>query len=111
MARLSVTKPHWGEVWWADLPADKRRPVLILTRENFIEHLSAVLVAPVTTSVRNIPTEVLLSEQEGLPRECAANFDNTLTLPKHHLVARIGVVEADKIAQICRAYRFAADCS
>ena len=101
---------HRGEIWWADIPQDKRRPVLVLTREAFIEHLSALLVAPLTTRIRDIPTEVRLGANEGLPRDCAANFDNTLTLPKQYLVERIGRLSPEQLVGVCRAYRFAADC-
>ena len=68
-----VPSPHRGDVWWADVPGDKRRPVLVLTREHFIERLRSVIVAPVTTKVRDIPTEVALDESNGMPRSCAAN--------------------------------------
>lgn len=102
--------PHRGEVWWADIPGDKRRPVLILTRERFIQPLGALLVAPVTTRVRGIPTEVLLDEAGGLPRPCAADFDNLLTVPKSQLLARIARLSGEQMSEVCRAYRFAADC-
>lgn len=102
--------PHRGEIWWADIPGDKRRPVLIMTRERFIPRLGSVLVAPVTTRVRDIPTEVRLGEGQGLPRPCAASFDNVLTLPKGVLQERISRLDAEILAQSCRAYRFAADC-
>ena len=102
--------PHRGEVWWADIPGDKRRPVLIITRERFIQTLGAVLVAPVTTRVRGIPTEVALDEADGLPRPCAANFDNVLTLSKSQLQERICGLDGERLNQACRAYRFAADC-
>jgi mRNA interferase MazF len=102
--------PHRGEVWWADIPGDKRRPVLILTRERFINALGAVLVAPVTTRVRGIPTEVPLDEGDGLPRPCAANFDNVLTLPKNQLGERIARLSGEQLGEVGRAYRFAADC-
>ncbi len=102
--------PHRGDIWWADIPGDTRRPVLILTRERFIPRLSAILVAPITTRVRAIPTEVLLGEDQGLPRACAANFDNVLTLAKSSLREWISRLDAERLAQACRAYRFAADC-
>lgn len=68
--------PHRAEIWWADVPGDKVRPVLVLTRQPFIVRLNSVLVAPVTTRVRGIPTEVSLTEEDGLAHPCAANFDN-----------------------------------
>ena len=102
--------PHRGDVWWADVPGDKVRPVLLLTRERFIPHLSSLLVAPLTTTVRNIPTEVELSEEDGLPRPCAANFDNLFTLRLDRLRDMITHLPAGKLEEVCRAHRFAADC-
>jgi mRNA interferase MazF len=102
--------PHRGEIWWAEIPGDKRRPVLILSRERFIPRLGALLVAPITTRVRDIPTEVPLGPAHGLPRVCAANFDNVLTLPKARLTDRISRLDAEMLGHVCRAYRFAADC-
>lgn len=102
--------PHRGDIWWADIPGDKRRPVVILTRERFIPRLGAVLIAPVTTGVRGIPTELALGEDQGLPRPCAASFDNLLTLPKSLLHDRISRLDGELLHRACRAYRFAADC-
>lgn len=102
--------PHRAEVWWADVPGDKVRPVLVLTRERFIVRLHSVLVAPVTTRVRGIPTEVPLTEQDGLPRDCVANFDNLFTLRRERLREHIGLLPAGRLAEVCRAYRFAAGC-
>lgn len=103
--------PHRGEIWWADIPGDKRRPVLILTRERFISKLGALLVAPITTRVRNVPTEVRLGEENGLPRACAANFDNTFTLATAALQQRVSRLDEHALREVCRAYRFAAGCA
>jgi len=102
--------PHRGELWWADVPGDKVRPVLVLTRERFIVRLQSVLVAPVTTRVRGIPTEVELAEEDGLPRACAANFDNVFTLRRERLQGRIALLPTARLDEVCRAYRFAAGC-
>lgn len=107
---MSTPVPHRGEVWWADVPGDKVRPVLVLTRERFITRLHAVLVAPVTTRVRGIPTEVPLTESDGLPRDCAANFDNLFTLRRERLHERITIVASARLDEICCSYRFAAGC-
>ncbi|CAN5135638.1 type II toxin-antitoxin system PemK/MazF family toxin [soil metagenome] len=107
---MSAPLPHRGEVWWADVPGDKVRPVLVLTRERFIVRLNAVLVAPVTTRVRGIPTEVALAEEDGLPRTCVANFDNVFTLRREGLRERICTLPATRIEEVCRSYRFAAGC-
>ena len=101
---------HRGDVWWADVPGDKRRPVVVLTRDRFISRLNSVIVAPVTTNARGIATEVALDTTDGLPRPCAANFDNVFTLRRQRLVDRIGHLRPDQLDQVCRAYRFAVGC-
>ena len=97
-----------GEVWWADVPGDKVRPVLVLTRQRFTAMLTSLLVAPVTTTVRNIPTEVVLDVDDGLPRRCAANFDNVFTMHRSRFKNRIGRLGDEQLEEVCRAYRFAA---
>jgi mRNA interferase MazF len=101
---------HRGEVWWADVPGDKVRPVLVVTRERFVDRLSAVIVAPVTTTVRDIPTEVQLGPADGLGQVCAANFDNVFTLHRQRFHARISALRPDRLGELCAAYRFAAEC-
>jgi mRNA interferase MazF len=105
-----VITVHRGEVWWANVPGDKRRPVLVLTRERFISRLRGVIVAPLTTRVRNIPTEVALDTTDGLPRRCAVNFDNVFTLGRDRLDRRIACLTDEKLDLVCRAYRFAVGC-
>ena len=105
-----MTTVHRGDVWWADVPGDKRRPVVVLTRERFISRLNRVIVAPITTTVRSIPTEVALDSTDGLPRRCAANFDNVFTMSCELLIERISHLRADKLDLICRSYRFAVGC-
>ncbi len=102
--------PRPAEIWWADVPGDKVRPVLVLTRERFIVRLNSVLVAPVTTRVRGIPTEVSLTEQDGLARPCAANFDNLFTLRRERLRERSTALPEARLDEVCRAYRFATGC-
>jgi mRNA interferase MazF len=99
-----------GDVWWADVPGDKVRPVLVLTRQRFTSRLTSLLVAPVTTTVRGIPTEVVLDADDGLPRRCAANFDNVFTLHRSRFENRIGQLGDERLVEVCRAYRFAAGC-
>ncbi len=99
-----------GDVWWADVPGYKHRPVLILTRQRFIERLDAILVAPITTSVREIPTEVALGLSDGMLQPCAINFDNMFTLGVRRCVEKITNLSTEKMEEVCFAYRFAADC-
>lgn len=101
---------HRGDLWWADVPGDKRRPVLVLTRERFIPRLTAVLVAPVTTTVRGIPTEVRMGPADGMPQPCAANFDNMFTLASGRFAQRITALPSTRLEDVCEAYRFAAEC-
>lgn len=101
---------HRGDIWWADVPGDKLRPVVVLTRERFVSRLTSVLVAPVTTTVRSIPTELALGPKDGLPRECAANFDNVFTLHRSRFKERAGRLRSDQLREVCSAYRFAAGC-
>ena len=110
MGPMNAPLPHRGDVWWADVPGDKVRPVLVLTRERFIARLHSVVVAPVTTRVRVIPTEVPLTEEDGLPRTCAVNFDNVFTLRRERLRERICALTAARLDQVCQAYRFAVGC-
>lgn len=107
---MSITEPHRGEIWWADVPGDKVRPVLVLTRDRFVSHLNSVLVAPLTTSVRNIPTEVEFGEEDGMPRRCAASFDNLFTLRKDRLREQVTTISEGRLEEVCSAYRFAAGC-
>lgn len=97
-------------MWFADVPGDKRRPVVVLTRDSVLPRLRTILVAPVTTRVRDIPTEVRLGRAHGLPRDCVANFDNITSLPKRTLVRRVGRLAREELSQACAAARFAIEC-
>ena len=83
-----MTQPRQGEVWWAEVE-DKRRPVLIITRSDAIPVLSRLIVAPLTRTVRGIPTEIRLGPEEGLATECAAAFDNAQPINRHLLTERL----------------------
>lgn len=107
---MSPDFPRRGDVWFANVPGDKRRPVVILTRDSVLARLTTILVAPVTTRVRNIPTEVVLGRSHGLPRRCVANLDNITPLPKRALVRRTGHLGREELAFACVAARFAIDC-
>jgi len=107
---LTTTEPRRGDVWFADVPGDKRRPVVVLTRNSVLPRLTTILVAPVTTRVRGIPTELTLDASHGLPRPCVANFDNITPLPKRTLVRWAGRLTRDELDRACSATRFALDC-
>lgn len=97
-----------GDVCWYSfqLP-DKRRPVLILTRGSAIGFLNSVTIAPITSTIRGIPTEVMLTEEDGLPAICAANFDNIQTVPKRNIGERIGRLTPRRMKQAESALIFA----
>lgn len=79
------------EVWWAELPEPAgRRPVLLLSRNDAYPYLSKFVAAEITTTIRQIASEVSLSEEEGLPKRCVANFDNIRMVPKTALVRVAG---------------------
>lgn len=101
--------PRQGEIWWARAD-DKRRPVLVVTRDEAIPVLRRLIVAPVTRTVRGIPTEVALGEPEGLHVECAASFDNLQPVNRHALASRVGALGAGRRREICAALDALADC-
>ena len=103
-----VALPARGEIWWAEAD-DKRRPVLVVTRTEAIAVLTGIVVAPVTRTVRHIPTEVLLGEDEGLNVDCAASFDNLQRIRRSALTARIGSLGV-RNREICTSLRALADC-
>ena len=99
-----------GEVWWGELPAPVgRRPVVLLSRDSAYQVRSAVTVAPVTRTIRNIPVEVQLDAGDGLPSRCVANLDDIATIPKTLIRQRIAVLSAEKMQEVEAAIRFAFD--
>lgn len=97
-----------GDVCWYTFKApDKKRPVLILTRESAISVLNSVTIAPITTTIRSIPTELLLTEQDGVPHTCAANFDNLQTVPKSNIGDRITRLTSRRMEEAAAAVSFA----
>jgi mRNA interferase MazF len=105
--RALVTR---GEVWWAEHAEAGRRPFLVLTREAAIPVLGRVLAVPATRTVREIPTEVILTEEDGMPERCALSFDNVTTFPKALLTERICRLGVERLAEACRALKIASGC-
>jgi mRNA interferase MazF len=103
-----VALPAQGEIWWAAAQG-QRRPVLVVTRNEAIPVLTGLVVAPVTRTVRKIPTEVPLGEPEGLPVECAASFDSLQRIRRAALVERIGCL-GPRREEICKSLRALSDC-
>ena len=99
-----------GEIWWADLPIPVgRRPVLLLSRNEAYQVRENVTVAPVTTRIRGIPTEVTLGPREGLRRSGVANLDSIMTIQKGLLRIRIAKLPPSKVDAVNRAIKFALD--
>jgi mRNA interferase MazF len=97
-----------GEIWWYTFKApDKRRPVLVLTRDTAIGFLNAVTVAPITTTIRKIPSELYLDQDDGMSEPSAANFDNILTVPKTQFGDLITRLSFEKMLEVEKAIRFA----
>lgn len=103
-----MSVPRQGEIWWAETE-EKRRPVLVVTRSEAVPVLTGIVVAPVTRTVREIPTEIRLGETEGLPADCVASFDNLQRIRRSALAGRLGDLGARR-QQICAALRALADC-
>jgi mRNA interferase MazF len=99
-----------GEIrWYKFTRPDKTRPVLILARNSVMEYLGEVTVAPVTSVVRNIPSEVFLSKADGMPRDCAVNCDHLQTVSKGKIGSLITSLTPVKLLAVGRAIRFALD--
>ena len=87
-----------------------RRPFLVMSRNAAIPVLNSVLAAPVTRTIRGIPTELPLGPDDGMPADCVASFDNLRAVPKANLVDRICSLRPGRLAQACTALRTAVDC-
>lgn len=97
-----------GDICWYTFKApDKRRPVLIVTRDSAIGVLNSVTIAPITSTIRSIPTEVVLTEDDGMPNICAASFDNLQTVSKSNIGDRIARLTARRMKEAGAAVSFA----
>lgn len=97
-----------GEIRWYKFPQpDKQRPVLILSRSSVISYLNEVTIAPITSTIRDIPSEVLLTKADGVLKNCAVNFDHIQTISKAKLGALIATLSPEKMENVRRAVIFA----
>ena len=97
-----------GEVrWYKFQQPDKKRPVLILTRDSALEFLGEVTVAPITSTVRDIPSEVVLTKEDGMFRDCAANFDHVQTVARGKLGGLITALSPKRMLEARTAIAFA----
>jgi len=99
-----------GEIrWYKFVTPDRKRPVLVLTRDSVLEYLGEITVAPITSTVRNIPSEVFVSKMDGMPRDCAVNCDHLQTVSKKKIGSLITSLTSTKMVDVGRAIRFALD--
>ncbi len=97
-----------GEVrWYKFRHPDKKRPVVVLTRNSILEYLGEVTVAPITSTIRDIPSEVLLSRRDGMHNDCAVNCDHLQTISKSNLGSLITTLSKEKLVEIRNAISFA----
>jgi mRNA interferase MazF len=99
-----------GEVRRAVHPDWPRRPALVPTRNEAIDHLNEVSVVLATTNTRGLPTEVELGPEDGMPRPCVLNADQVASLPKGYLGTLITTLSAERLASVCRALDYATGC-
>ena len=99
-----------GEIrWYKFTRPDKKRPILILTRDSVLQYLGEVTIAPITSTVRDIPSEVFLSKADGMPLDCAVNCDHLQTVSKGKIGSLITSLPPAKLTDVGRAIRFALD--
>ena len=103
--------PARGEVWWCELPEIGRRPVVVLSRDAAIPRLRRTLVGPCTTTIRGIPSEVLLEPSDDpVPRTSVVNLDSVESVSLGTLVERVGRLSDARMRQICQALEIAVAC-
>ena len=105
------TLPARGEIWWCELPEAGRRPVVVLSRDTAIPAHRRAVVGPCTTTVRGLPSEVLLEpELDPVPRTSAVNLDSLQNVPVDALVERLGRLSSERMHEVCAAIAIAVDC-
>ena len=103
--------PRRGELWWCESPEIGRRPVVVLSRDAAIPRLRRALVAPCTTTIRGLPSEVVLeSGEDPIGRRCAVNLDSVESVLVGVLVERLGTLSSTRMSEICAALSIATDC-
>ena len=109
---MTAAGPRWGEVWWCEAPDLDRRPVVVLSRDAALDRLATAMVAPCTTTVRRLPSEVVLEPgDDPVPKPSAVNLDSVHTVRQAWLVTRLGWLSDDRMREICRALEVAVACS
>ena len=91
-------------------PPDKERPVLVLTRSSAIPYLSRVTIAPITSTIRGVPSEVVLGVEDGMKQPCVANLHNVITVSREDLGKRLTLLNGRRMREVCAALGFALGC-
>jgi len=91
-------------------PPDKKRPVVVLTRDSAIAYLGTVTVAPITSTIRGVPSEVVLNEEDGMKAACAVNLHNAITVTQERLGKRVAQLGPFRMHEVCAALRFSLGC-
>lgn len=91
-------------------PPDKKRPVVVLTRDSAIAYLSTVTVAPITSTIRGVPSEVVLNEEDGMKAPCAVNLHNAVTISQNRLGRRVAQLSSWRMREVCAALGFSLGC-
>lgn len=99
-----------GEVWWGESPDEKGRPYLVVSRDAANTVMQRVLVTPITTRVRGVPSELPVGQSEGLPTTSVASFDNVRPFPKSMLVRRVGALDHGRLHELCAVAAATLDC-
>lgn len=99
-----------GEVWWHEPEDDKARPYLLFTRDEAIDSLTQLIAVPATKTIRNLPSEVALDREDGMPAACVLSTDNITVVRKALLTKRITTLRPEKLSQVCRALGAAVSC-
>ena len=105
-----------GRIAWGDVrlynfvPPGKKRPVVVLTRDSALGYLSTVTVAPITSTIRGVPSEVALNEDDGMKVACAVNLHYAVTVSQQRLGKRVARLSSARMNEVCAALRFAVGC-
>ena len=109
---MTTSTPRRGDLWWCELPDVGRRPVVVLSRDAAIPRLGRTLVAPCTTTIRRLPSEVVLEPGEDpVPRRSAINLDSVESVSIAVLTERLGALSGGRMQEVCAALEVAVDCA
>jgi len=109
--RFVTDQPRRGELWWCELPDIGSRPVVVLSRDVAIPRLGRTLVGPCTTTIRGLPSEVVLEPgTDPIPRMCVVNLDSAESVSVGVLIDRLGRLSDERMREVCDALSVAVDC-